>query len=149
MARAAHDVVIEPMTGLLEGMRSMNLGGVKRKGKHGSTNLNLNEQQILEVKLAKRQARIDAQTQRAARDQEMLHTLQQRIASTNGNGLGERESQRLRELEANFQNQMQAAAQEWRAQEEAKMEAEIERRANERLHQSLQSHQRNLQLLPT
>jgi restriction endonuclease Mrr len=79
----------------------------------------------------------------------MLHTLQQRIASTNGNGLGERESQRLRELEANFQNQMQAAAQEWRAQEEAKMEAEIERRTNERLHQSLQSHQRNLQLLPT
>ena len=40
----------------------------------------------------------------------MLHTLQQRIASTNGNGLGERKSQRLRELEANFQNQMQAAA---------------------------------------
>ena len=41
-------------------MRSMNLGCVKRKGKHGSTNLILNEQQILEVKLAKRQARIDA-----------------------------------------------------------------------------------------
>ena len=60
MDRAAHDVVIEPMTGLLEGMRSMYLGGVKRKGKHGSTNLILNEQQILEVKLAKRQARIDA-----------------------------------------------------------------------------------------
>jgi len=36
--------VIEPMIGLLEGMRSMNLGGAKRKGKHGSTNLILNEQ---------------------------------------------------------------------------------------------------------
>ena len=31
MARAAaHDVVIEPMAGLLEGMRSMKIGGVKR-----------------------------------------------------------------------------------------------------------------------
>jgi hypothetical protein len=40
----------------------------------------------------------------------MLHTLQQRIASSNTNGLGERESQRLRDLEANFQNQMQVAA---------------------------------------
>ena len=45
MARAAaHDVVIEPMAGLLEGMRSMKIGGVKRKGKHGSANLILNEQ---------------------------------------------------------------------------------------------------------
>jgi biopolymer transport protein ExbB/TolQ len=76
----------------------------------------------------------------------MLHTLQQRIASSNTNGLGERESQRLRDLEASFQSQMQAAAQEWRAQEEAKMEAEIERRTNERLQQSLQSQQPNLQL---
>jgi restriction endonuclease Mrr len=79
----------------------------------------------------------------------MLHTLQQRIASSNTNGLGERESQRLRDLEASFQNQMQAAAQEWRAQEEAKMEAEIERRTNERLQQSLQSQQPNLQLALT
>ena len=60
MARAAQDVLIEPITSLLEGMRSINLGGVKRKGKHGSTNLILNEQQILLVKLAKLQARIDA-----------------------------------------------------------------------------------------
>ena len=45
MARAAaHDVVIEPMAGLLEGMRSMKIGGVKRKDKHGSANLILNEQ---------------------------------------------------------------------------------------------------------
>ena len=79
----------------------------------------------------------------------MLHTLQQRIASSNTNGLGERESQRLRDLEASFQSQMQAAAQEWRAQEEAKMEAEIERRTNERLQQSLQSQQPNLQLALT
>jgi hypothetical protein len=41
---SAYDVVIEPMTGLLDGMRSMNLGSVKRKGKHGSANLILNEQ---------------------------------------------------------------------------------------------------------
>ena len=41
---AARDVVIEPMAGLLEGMRSMKIGGVKRKGKHGSANLILNEQ---------------------------------------------------------------------------------------------------------
>ncbi len=45
MARAAaYDVVIEPMVRLLEGMRSMNIGGVKRKGKHGSASLILNEQ---------------------------------------------------------------------------------------------------------
>ena len=43
LVRAAQDVVIEPMSGLLEGMRSMNLGGAKPKGKHGSTNLILNE----------------------------------------------------------------------------------------------------------
>ena len=111
MTRApSHDVVIKPMVDLLEGMRSMKIGGARLKGKNGSAKLILNEQQILEIKLAKRQARIEAQTQRAARDQKMLYTLQQRLASSNNNGLGERESQRLRDLEASFQNRMQAAA---------------------------------------
>ena len=44
MAKAgAHDVVIEPMVGILEGMRSILIGGARRKGKHGSANLILNE----------------------------------------------------------------------------------------------------------
>ena len=50
-------------------------GGAKRKSKHGQTNLILNEQQILEVKIAKRQARIDSQLQSARREQEALETL--------------------------------------------------------------------------
>ena len=65
-ARAAHDVEIEPIAGFLEGIRNMQIsGGAKRKSKHGQTNLILNEQQILEVKIAKRQARIDSQLQSA------------------------------------------------------------------------------------
>ena len=75
-ARAAHDVEIEPIAKLLEGIRNMQIsGGAKRKGKHGQTNLILNEQQILEVKIAKRQARIDSQLQSARREQEALETL--------------------------------------------------------------------------
>jgi hypothetical protein len=44
-ARAANDVEIESLAGLMEGIRNMQTsGGAKRKGKHGSTNLILNEQ---------------------------------------------------------------------------------------------------------
>jgi hypothetical protein len=39
--------------------------------------------------------------------------------------LGARESDRLRNLETSYQQQMQIAAAEWRAAEELKIEAEV------------------------
>ena len=69
-ARTAHNVEIEPIAGLLEGIRNMQISnGARRKGKQGSTNLILNDEQILEVKIGKRQARIDSQLQSARREQ--------------------------------------------------------------------------------
>ena len=77
--------------------------GARRKGKQGSTNLILNDEQILEVKIGKRQARIDSQLQLARREQEALETLRQRAATNASNGLGTRESNRLRNLETSYQ----------------------------------------------
>ena len=69
-------MLIQPIAGLLEGIRNRQISnGAKRKGKQGSTNLILNEAQIFEVKIAKRQARIDSQFQSARREQEALETL--------------------------------------------------------------------------
>jgi hypothetical protein len=103
-ARTAHNVEIEPIAGLLEGIRNMQISnGAKRKGKQGSTNLILNDEQILEVKIGKRQARIDSQLQSARREQEALETLRQRAATNASNGLGTRESNRLRSLETSYQ----------------------------------------------
>ena len=121
-------------------------GGAKRKGKHGSQSLILTEQQILEVKIAKRQARIDSQLQSAQREQQALESLRQRAATNANNGLGARESTRLRDLEASYQQQMQMAAAEWRAAEEQKIEAEVERRTQLRIQEELiiQQHMQSL-----
>ncbi len=78
-------------------------GGAKRKGKQGSSNLILNDEQILEVKIGKRQARIDSQLQLARREQEALETLRQRAATDASNGLGTRERNQLRDLETSYQ----------------------------------------------
>ena len=103
-ARTAHNVEIEPIAGLLEGIRNMQISnGARLKGKQGSTNLILNDEQILEVKIGKRQARIDSQLQSARREQEALETLRQRAATNASNGLGTRESNRLRNLETSYQ----------------------------------------------
>ena len=121
-------------------------GGTKRKGKHGCTSLILTEQQILEVKIAKPQAHIESQLQYAKREQQALETLRQRAATNANNGLGARESTRLRDLEASYQQQMQMAAAEWRAAEEQKIEAEVERRTQLRIQEELiiQQHMQSL-----
>ena len=55
------------------------------------------------------------------------------------------ESDRLRNLETSYQQQMQIAAAEWRAAEELKIEAEVERRTQDRIQEQLNIQQ--LQLL--
>ena len=129
-ARAHNDVLIEPIAGLMDGLQNLHLSGRKRP-KHGCTNLIFNEAQILEVKITKRQARLDSHMQG------QLETMRQRVAGTHANGLSERESQRLRDLEESFQQRMQAAAAEWQSREESKIEAEIERRAGQTLQQRM------------
>ena len=79
--------------------------------------------------------------------QGQLETMRQRVAGTHANGLSERESQRLRDLEESFQQRVQAAAAEWQSSEESKMEAEIERRASEMLQQRMNA-PAQLQILP-
>ena len=59
--------------------------------------------------------------------------------------MGARESDRLRNLETSYQQQMQIAAAEWRAAEELKIEAEVERRTQDRIQEQLNIQQ--LQLL--
>ena len=144
--RAHNDVLIEPIAGLMDGLQNLHLSGRKRP-KHGCTNLILNEAQILEVKIAKRQARLDSHMQVTQRMQGQLETMRQHFAGTHANGLSERESQRLRDLEESFQQRMQAAAAEWQSREESKMEAEIERRASEMLQQRMNA-PAQLQTLP-
>ena len=55
------------------------------------------------------------------------------------------ERDRLRNLETSYQQQMQIAAAEWRAAEELKIEAEVERRTQDRIQEQLNIQQ--LQLL--
>ena len=51
--------------------------------------------------------------------------------------MGARESDRLRNLETSYQQQMQIGAAEWRAAEELKIEAEVERRTQDRIQEQL------------
>ena len=89
-------MLIEPIAGLMDGLQNLHLSGRKRP-KHGCTNLILNEAQILEVKIAKRQARLDSHMQVTQRMQGQLVTMRQHV-----NCLSERESQRLLDLKVLF-----------------------------------------------
>ena len=86
------------------------------------------------MKMQSYQARLQTQTKSMSKTQSDLQTLKNRAtAQTQSSALNERESARLRELEAQYQQQMHQQAEAWQRQEQANMQAEFERRLAEAL----------------
>ena len=86
------------------------------------------------MKVQSYQARLQTQTKSMSKTQSDLQTLKNRAtAQTQPSTLNGRESARLRELEAQYQQQMHQQAEAWQRQEQANMQAEFERRLAEAL----------------
>ena len=86
------------------------------------------------MKVQSYQSRLQTQTKSMSKTQSDLQTLKNRAtAQTQPSTLNERESARLRELEAQYQQQMHQQAEAWQRQEQANIKAEFERRLAEAL----------------